>query len=236
MKSRNKPAYNWRDMLNEKLSLVQSLDSKVKEKAAQMDREFDVLNMKHKHEEWLDTFHQRLARIEMDLREKESHIPAIHNKTVEHDEMLKRQQRTLKQMFGDKLDQAHQHKSPHSPITANGTYLHEGWLTETGNRTNRRKYFKLAPATSTAPVRLYGYDSDIAKAAVSIIQIPRKSTVTQNSATRDYSYSFQLRTTDSVNKTFICDTAAERDTWISVMSDEIKSQPQNTVYESYSSP
>jgi predicted phage gp36 major capsid-like protein len=185
MYNSTKAAYNWREMLNDKMNTVQSLDQRVKDKSAKMDKDFDILNLKHKHEEWIDNFHQKLARIEMDLREKESHIPAVQSKNAEHEELLRRQNRALREVMGDKMDIAAasgNHSTSLKKETEN--FIQEGWLTES-NRLKRRKYFKLLPATSTAPARLYGFESDISKAAVSIVQIPRKSTVSVNSATKD---------------------------------------------------
>ena len=48
-------------------------------------------------------------------------------------------------------------------------------------------------------------------------------------------YSFQLRTTESVNKVFICDTARARDEWIQAINDEVKIPGQNLFFQSYTS-
>lgn len=175
--------------MDEKMNIVQSLDQRVKDKSAKMDKDFDVLNLKHRHEEWIDAFHQKLARIEMDLREKESHIPVVQSKNSEHEDLLRRQNRALREVMGDKMDLVANSGNYSAPVKKETEkFVREGWLTES-NRLRRRKYFKLLPATSTAPARLYGFESDISKAAVSIIQIPRKSTVSINSATKDYAVS-----------------------------------------------
>ena len=187
-----KGTYKWRESLDEKMALVQALDQRVKDKSAKMDKDFDVINLKHKHEEWIDNFHQRLARIEMDLREKESHLPAVQTKNAEHEELLRNQHRALREVMGGKMDALAASPSQTTPTKKETErFIYEGWLTES-NRLKRRKYFKLLPATSTAPARLYGYESEISKAAVSIIQIPRKSVVSVNSATKDYSVSLLM--------------------------------------------
>lgn len=179
--------------MDDKMHLVQTLDQRVKDKSSKMDKDFDVLNLKHKHEEWIDNFHQKLARIEMDLREKESHIPVVQSKNLEHEELLRTQNLSLRDSMGDRMVEVMGSSGNHSASVKKETekYIHEGWLTES-NRLKRRKYFKLLPATSTAPSRLYGFESEISKAAVSIIQIPKKSTISVNSATKDYAVSVML--------------------------------------------
>lgn len=179
---------NWRTVLDEKMALVYEIDSQVKERDAMLDRDFDVLGLKHRHEEWLDSYHQKLARIEMELREKESQMPALRNQTVQHEKLLENYKNTLRDTYGDRL---HTTQSKNVPTISNDLdqVIFEGWLIEVGRTSNSRKYFKLVPASTTAPLRLYGFESDYARTPISIVQIPRKSTVAQNSVTKDYAVS-----------------------------------------------
>jgi hypothetical protein len=185
---------NWRTVLDEKLAMVQEIDSQVKERDAILDRDFDILGLKHRHEDWLDSYHQKLARIEMDLREKESQIPAIRNQTIQHEKLLENYNISLRDTYGDRLDSL-THKNRNQPTLSNefDQIIHEGWLVEVG-RSQLRKYFKLVPASSTSPLRLYGFESDFTRTPISIVQILRKSTVAQNSVTRDSAVSFILAT------------------------------------------
>lgn len=166
------------------MALVYEIDNQVKERDAMLDRDFDVLGLKHRHEEWLDSYHQKLARIEMELREKESQIPAIKNQTLQHETLLENYKNTLRETYGDRLGAG---QSKNVPTISNDLdqVIYEGWLIEVG-RSNSRKYFKLVPASTTAPLRLYGFESDYARTPISIVQIPRKSTVAQNSVTKDH--------------------------------------------------
>lgn len=212
---------NWRTLLDEKMAMVHEIDNQVKEQNSILDREFDVLNLKHRHEEWMDSYHQKLARIEMELREKESQIPIIHNQTIEHERLLENYNETLRETYGDRLESIYHHRSQQNISNEPEHIAFEGWLTEIG-RFHTRKYFKLIPASSTSPIRLYGFESDLSSTPISIVQIPRKSTVAPNSVTKDYAYSFQLRTIDAKTKIFICESEEDRDEWITAISDELK--------------
>jgi hypothetical protein len=181
---------NWRTILDEKMAMVREIDSQVKETDAILDRDFDVLGLKHRHEEWLDSYHQKLARIEMELREKESQIPAIRNQTIKHEKLLEDYNLALRDTYGDRLESLHRSQQPTISNDLDQV-IYEGWLVEVG-RSNSRKYFKLVPASSTSPLRLYGFESDYAKTPISVVQIPRKSAVAQNSVTKDFSVSLLL--------------------------------------------
>lgn len=182
---------NWRTLLDEKMAMVHEIDNQVKEQNAILDREFDVLNLKHRHEEWMDSYHQKLARIEMELREKESQIPAIHNQTIEHEKLLENYNEALRDSYGDRLETIYQNRSQQQISNEPEHIAFEGWLIEIG-RSQVRKYFKLIPASSISPVRLYGFESDLSTTPISIIQIPRKSLVAPNSVTKDYAVSLLL--------------------------------------------
>jgi hypothetical protein len=189
---------NWRTLLDEKMAMVQEIDSQVKERDAILDRDFDVLGLKHRHEDWLDSYHQKLARIEMDLREKESQIPAIRNQTIQHEKLLENYNISLRDTYGDRLETL-THSSRNQPTISNefDRIIHEGWLIEV-SRSHSRKYFKLVPASSTSPLRLYGFESDYTRTPISIVQILRKSTVAQNSVTKDYTVSPPLASPSSL--------------------------------------
>lgn len=180
-----KKAPTWRESLAEKMALVEDIDSDVSAKTDQLDQDFDLIAIRHSHESWLDTFHQRLAREEMNIREQESVFPVLHEKIAQHERALVEHNVTLNEMYGDKLQEVRAKSPPkrQSQIVA-PQYVMEGWLTEQAASRQRRRYYKLSPVTTTAPVRLYGFESDIAKAPASIVQIPKKSTVTFNSATQ----------------------------------------------------
>jgi hypothetical protein len=181
-----KKAPSWREALAQKMALVAELDAEVGAHTEQLEQDFDLIALRHDHEAWLDTFHQRLAREEMSIREQEAVFPVLHEKIAQHERALKEHNLTLHEMYGDKLREVRAQSPPkrQSQIVA-PQFVMEGWLTEQASARQRRRYYKLAPVTSTAPVRMYGYESDIAKAPVSIIQIPSKSTVTFNSATQN---------------------------------------------------
>lgn len=167
------------------MALVENIDYEVSAKTDQLDQDFDLIAIRHDHESWLDTFHQRLAREEMHIREQESVFPVLHEKIAQHEQSLVRHNATLLEMYGDKLREVRAKSPPKrlSQIVA-PEFVMEGWLAEASSR-QRKRYYKLAPVTSTTPVRLYGFESDIAKAPVSIVQIPKQSTVTFNSATKN---------------------------------------------------
>lgn len=204
----SKKAPTWREALAEKMALVESIDNNVNVKTDQLDQDFDLIAIRHDHESWLDTFHQRLAREEMNIREQESVLPVLHEKIVQHEKNLVEHNVVLNEMYGDKLKEQQAKSSPKRQQThvAALDYVMEGWLTE-ATALHRRKFYKLAPVSSTAPVRLYGFESDIAKSPVSIVQIPKKSAVTFNSATKvssvsiviEYSYVVTLLATYCYN-------------------------------------
>ena len=185
----SRKAPTWREVLAEKMELVESIDNDVSTKTDQLDQDFDLIAIRHDHESWLDTFHQRLAREEMNIREQESVFPVLHEKIVQYEKNLVQHNIVLNEMYGDRLREQQAKSSPkrQSQIIA-PDYVMEGWLTE-ATALHRRRYYKLAPVTTTTPVRLYGFESDIAKAPVSIVQIPKKSAVTFNSATKTSSVS-----------------------------------------------
>ena len=178
-----KKSKNWRDNLAEKLELVESIDNEVNLKTEQLEQNFDLVSFRHSHDSWLDSFHQRLAREEMNIREQQSVFPVLHEKIAQHEKNLSKQNEVLTAMYGEKLKEQRARSPKRSSQLVAPQYVMESWLTE-ATALNRRKYYRLAPSTSTAPVRLYGFDSDIAKSAVSILQIPKKSAVTFNSATQ----------------------------------------------------
>lgn len=174
----------WREALAEKMALVESIDNEVNVKTDQLDQDFDLIAIRHDHESWLDTFHQRLAREEMNIREQESVFPVLHEKIAQHEKTLIQHNLILNEMYGDKLKEQQAKSSPKRPThISTPDYVMEGWLTE-ATAIHRRKYYKLAPMSSTTPVRLYGFESDISKSPVSIVQIPKKSAITFNSATK----------------------------------------------------
>ncbi len=175
------------------MALVHEIDSQVKDRNLALDQEFDILNLKHRHEEWLDGYHQKVARIEMELREKESQIPAIRNQILEHERLIENYNESLRQSYGERLDSMTQSQNMGQKTLSNDLdkVVFEGWLVEVG-RSQIRKYFKLVPATPTSVVRLYGFESDLSRTPNSIIQIPRKSTVAHNSITKDSAVSATL--------------------------------------------
>lgn len=207
---------NWRDSLVEKLQLVDSIDNEVNVRTEQLEQDFDLVAFRHHHDAWLDAFHQRLAREEMNIREQESIFPILHEKIAQYEENLKQQDIKLREVHGDKLKDVRSFSPKRTSQIVPPNYVMESWLTE-ASALNQRKYYKLSPSTSTTPVRLYGFDTDISKSPVSIVEIPVKSAITTRSATVNSEWSFQLRTTHNINKVFHCDSENLRDTWISTI-------------------
>lgn len=188
----SKKAPTWRETLAEKMAMVESIDNNVNVKTDQLDQDFDLIAIRHDHESWLDTFHQRLAREEMNIREQESVFPVLHEKIAQHEKNLVQHNVVLNEMYGDKLKEQQAKSSPKRQAhIAAPEYVMEGWLTE-ATALQRRKYYKLAPVSTTAPVRLYGFESDLSKSPVSIVQIPKKSSITFNSATKMSSVSIAI--------------------------------------------
>jgi hypothetical protein len=167
------------------LELAYSIDEQLKEKSILMDKEFDTFALKQKHEEWIDRFHQKLARSEMELREWESQIPIIQKKIEIQEQILEKHKAALMEIYEWVEGEDDQNKQIETKKDDNMDYIFEGWLIE-ANKVNKRRYYKLTCASAQTHARLYGYETSNSLSPICVVEIPKRSVATVNSRTNEY--------------------------------------------------
>lgn len=177
------PPRSWREDFEEKMAMVHSLDQSLKEKALIMEREFDIFTLSQQHEEWKDRFSQKLARYEMDMNEKMSSFPELHGKIKANEDILKKHRIVLKKIYEEKYGKEYvssRKPEPESNYQQKAErYTNEGWLHD-AQPPHSKRYYRLSPATTIRSARLYGFASDEDQAPVTVIELPRNSSVTIN--------------------------------------------------------
>lgn len=170
---------SWRINFQNKLATAYDVDQKIKERALVMEQEFDMFNVKQQHNEWSDKFHQKLARYEMEIRESESHIPALQKKILEQESTLSKHKETLMQYY--EWTETFETDNVLNPNIDD--YIYSGWLIE---KNSRKKHYKLYACIQSHPARIFGYENEDSSSPISVMEIPKKSIITANSPNNEY--------------------------------------------------